>query len=84
MSDRPPLYRPYGSGDDDDRAPNPSFQADAMGSTIIAYLLTGPALFGGLGWLLDRWLGTGFFTPVGMVAGMALSLYTIWLRYGRT
>ncbi|KAB7746602.1 hypothetical protein GA707_01125 [Nostocoides sp. F2B08] len=55
-----------------------------MGSTIIAYLVTGPALFGGLGWLLDRWLGTGFFTPVGVVGGMALSLYTIWLRYGRT
>ena len=64
--------------------PSPTFQADAMGSTIIAYLLTGPALFGGVGWLLDRWLGTALFVPVGILSGMALSLYVIWLRYGRS
>ena len=84
MSDRPPAYGPYGSDDDAERGPSPTFQADAMGATIIAYLVTGPAFFGGLGWLLDRWLGFGVFTPVGVIAGMALSLYTIWLRYGRT
>ncbi|MGA8048025.1 MAG: AtpZ/AtpI family protein [Dermatophilaceae bacterium] len=83
MSDRPTNFRTSGS-DDDDRAPNPSFQADAMGATMIAYLVTGPALFGGLGWLLDRLLGLGVFTPIGVLTGMALSLYTIWLRYGRT
>jgi hypothetical protein len=55
-----------------------------MGSTIIAYLLTGPALFGGVGWLLDRWLGTALFVPVGILSGMALSIYVIWLRYGRS
>ena len=36
-----------------------------------------------LGWLADRWLGTGFLLPVGMLAGMALSLYVVWLRYGK-
>lgn len=71
-------------GPEEGDGPSPTFQADAMGSTIIAYLLTGPALFGGLGWLLDRWLGTAFFVPVGILAGMALSLYVIWLRYGRS
>lgn len=83
MSDRPPDVRTSGS-DDDERAPNPSFQADAMGATMIAYLVTGPALFGGIGWLIDEMLGLGVFTPIGVVTGMALSLYTIWLRYGRT
>ena len=38
----------------------------------------------GLGWLLTRWTDITLFIPVGMLAGMALSLYTIWLRYGRT
>lgn len=58
------------------------FASDQMASTVIAYLLTGPALFGGLGWLLDRWLGTGFIVLVGLLGGMAMSLYVIWLRYG--
>jgi hypothetical protein len=47
-----------------------------------AYLLTGPLTFGGIGWLIDRWAGTGWLTPVGIVGGMALSLYLIWFRYG--
>ena len=63
--------------------PSPSAQADAMGSTILAYLLTGPALFGGLAWLLSEWTGVTFFLPIGILVGMALSLYIIWLRYGK-
>lgn len=48
----------------------------------VAYLITGPFTFGGIGWLIDRWAGTGLLTPVGIVGGMALSLYLIWFRYG--
>lgn len=47
-----------------------------------AYLLSGPLLYGGAGLLLDRWLGTPFLLPVGIVVGMALSVYLIWFRYG--
>jgi F0F1-type ATP synthase assembly protein I len=47
-----------------------------------AYLLTGPLVYGGLGWLLDNWFGTEFLLPVGIVGGMGLSLYLIWFRYG--
>lgn len=47
-----------------------------------AYLLSGPLVYGGLGWLLDSWFGTPFLLPVGIVAGMALSVYLIWFRYG--
>jgi hypothetical protein len=47
-----------------------------------SYLLAGPLVYGGIGWLLDRWLGTAFLLPVGIVGGMALSLYLIWFRYG--
>lgn len=66
----------------DPTQPSPTAQADAMGSTVIAYLITGPLLFGGLGWLIDRWLGVTLFIAIGIIAGMGLSLYTIWLRYG--
>lgn len=66
----------------DPTRPNPVVAADAMGSAVLAHLITGPLLFGGLGWLLDRWLGTSAFVAVGIIVGMGLSLYTIWLRYG--
>lgn len=55
-----------------------------LANGVIAYLLAGPAGFGVLGWLLDRWLGTVWFLPLGVVLGMVLSMYVIWLRYGKT
>lgn len=64
------------------QGPSPVSQADAMGATIVAYLITGPILFGAVGWSIDRWLGLTGFVAVGIIGGMGLSLYTIWLRYG--
>lgn len=58
------------------------FASDQTSASVIAYLITGPAVFGGLGLLLDGWLGTGFLVVLGLLGGMALSLYVIWLRYG--
>lgn len=66
----------------DTAGPHPAAQADALGATVLAYLIAGPVLFGGIAWLVDRWLGTTFLVAVGVVVGLALSLYTIWLRYG--
>ncbi len=54
---------------------------EAAAWTVLSYLLTGPALYGGLGWLLDKWLGTTFFIVVGLLGGMALSIYVIYRRY---
>ncbi|WP_183062024.1 TMEM199/VMA12 family protein [Motilibacter peucedani] len=53
------------------------------GFGVLSYLLTGVFLFGGLGWLGDWLLGSRFLLPVGLVAGAALALYTIFLRYGQ-
>jgi F0F1-type ATP synthase assembly protein I len=49
---------------------------------VVSYLISGPVMFGGIGWALDGWLNTGFFVPVGILAGMAVSLYLVWVRYG--
>ncbi len=49
---------------------------------VVSYLISGPVMFGGIGWALDHWLGTGFFVPVGILTGMAVSLYLVWFRYG--
>lgn len=64
--------------------PSAAARSDAMGSTVLAYLLTGPALFGGIGYALDRWLNITGLVVVGILLGMGLSLYSIWLRYGTT
>jgi len=77
MPTEPPT--PPGSTSPEDGVPN----AEAHHAwRAFAYLLSGPLLYGGIGWLLDSWLGTQFLLPIGIVGGMALSLYLIWFRYG--
>jgi len=39
------------------------------------YLTSGVAMYGVLGWLLDRWLGTTFLVAVGILVGAGLGLY---------
>lgn len=48
------------------------------GSTMLGGLI----LYGGLGWLLGRWLGVTWLTPVGILFGAGLSFYVLWFRYG--
>lgn len=59
----------------------PASEGDAW--TIISYLLTGLIVWGGGGWLLDRWLGTTYLVLLGMLIGGGSSLYLIYLRYGK-
>lgn len=68
----------------DDDAHRPAAPlGEAVAWTALAYLLTGPLVYGGLGWLADRWLGTEpLFVLVGILGGMALALYVVWVRYG--
>lgn len=79
---RPPAPTQADRWSTETEGPSPTARADALGATVLAYLITGPVVFGGLGYGLDRLLGTGFLVVVGILAGMALSLYVIWLRYG--
>lgn len=53
-----------------------------IATDVIAYLLAGPLLFGGAGFLLDHVLNITLFVVIGLLVGMALSMYIIWLRYG--
>lgn len=53
---------------------------NALGSAVEIALL--PAVFGGLGYLLDEWLGTGPFLFVGLlVFAFAGMLVRTWLGY---
>lgn len=70
-----------GAGPPDPDAGHRRLEESAMWNAV-AYLISGPVVFGALGWFLDRWLSTGFLVVVGIVGGMAMSLYLVWFRYG--
>lgn len=51
--------------------------------SIVGYLLSGLIIWGGIGFGVDRWLGTNYFLLVGMLLGAGAALYLVWLRFGR-
>lgn len=55
---------------------------ESVGVSALSYLLSGPVVFALIGYGLDRWLNTSLMVPIGLLAGMALSIYLIWFRYG--
>lgn len=77
----------------DERPPRPASGASEgrygelagmdVGMRVLSYLIAGVLCYGGLGWLGDHLLGTGFLLPVGIVLGAAGGCYTIIRRYGR-
>ena len=50
--------------------------------SIIGTLVAGVLAWGGIGWLLDRWLGTEYLVAVGILLGAAGAFYLIIRRYG--
>lgn len=52
---------------------------------VIGLLLAGIIVWGGVGWLLDQWFGfNDLFLPIGMVLGVGIAIWLIYLRHGRT
>ena len=51
------------------------------GYNALSYLISGVLLWGGVGWLLDLWLGTRVFVGLGIVLGAAGGVAMVWLRY---
>jgi ATP synthase protein I len=47
------------------------------------YLVAGVGMYGFLGWLADRWLGTSFLVVVGILVGAGLGLYMTFARFNR-
>lgn len=47
------------------------------------YLVAGVGMYGFLGWLADRWLGTSFLVVVGILGGAGLGLYMTFARFNR-
>lgn len=72
----------------DDESPNGSdpghgVEGAGQGWTAIAYLIGGMAVWGVIGWLVDRWLDTdGIAIAVGVVVGTAGGVYLVARRLG--
>ena len=52
------------------------------GWAVTGTLISGMAVWGGAGWLLDRWWDITVFFPVGIIFGMAVAIYLVVKRYG--
>lgn len=64
-----------GADPDQDRPTGDPWQA-------FGYLVSGVLLYGALGWLGDRWWGTSFLLPIGIVVGVGLGMYLTFTRFG--
>ena len=53
--------------------------------SIFGYLISGLLIWGGIGYLLDKWLlpTHHYFALGGLILGAGASIYLVWLRYGR-
>lgn len=64
----------------DDTPPPPDSGA---GMVAVSYLIGGMLVWGGIGWLVDHWIGTkGIAMGIGAVIGGAAGVYLIARRFG--
>jgi hypothetical protein len=52
-------------------------------SAAPATLLGGMLVYGGVGWLLARWLHIPALLPIGLAGGLVFASYLVYVRYGR-
>ena len=55
-----------------------------QGYRILSIMIAGLIVYGGLGWLLDHWLGTAWFLPIGLILGIGLGVYYVVVRFGKS
>jgi ATP synthase protein I len=59
-------------------------RGEGVAWSALGSLLAGPIVWGGVGYLLDQWLGTGrVLTAIGVVVGSLTAFYIVYLRFGR-
>jgi ATP synthase protein I len=53
------------------------------GWSVFGYLISGMAVYGGIGWIAGRLAHLSFLFPVGMLTGLILGIVLILYRYGK-
>ncbi len=83
--DTPSERRLYSAGSmAGDSGPGNSMGGMSTGLTISVTLLSAVLVWGGVGYLIDRLVGTPkIFTAVGMLVGAASGIYLIYLKHGK-
>lgn len=77
------LHVDMGTQSSSDESPEPRRGGSTDdGMIVLSYILAGLILYGGLGWLGDHYLNTSWLLPVGLIVGLACSIYLIIKRYG--
>jgi ATP synthase protein I len=76
---RPPT--PGGSSGHDNRDRRDTWNSLDQSSVMTVELLGALFVWGGAGWLADRWLGTRpWLLGLGVAIGFAAGIYLVWLR----
>lgn len=60
----------------------PGASGMGQGWESLGTLLSGIIVWGGAGWLVDHWLGTSLFFPIGVLVGLAAAVYLVFVRAG--
>ena len=66
------------------QAPEPGPSNAGDGWRVFSSMISGMALYGGIGWLIGHWTGISIVFPLGMFLGIALSVLMIVLRFNRS
>ena len=48
------------------------------------YIVAGVGVYGVLGWLADRWLGTTYLVAIGILVGAGFGIYMTFARFNKT
>jgi len=67
--------RPPAAGPDDEPKGDPWH--------AFGYIVAGVVVYGLVGWLLDRWLGTEFLVAIGILAGAGLGISMTYARFNK-
>jgi ATP synthase protein I len=72
---------PASTGDEPPDRLRRAGEADAWNA--LSLILSGMLLWGGVGWLVSRWLDNRLPLAFGLVLGTGAGTALVWLRYGR-
>jgi ATP synthase protein I len=53
------------------------------GWTLFGYLISGMAVYGGIGWIVGHLTHVALLFPLGMLVGLGLAIVLIIYKYGR-
>ncbi|HUN30736.1 MAG TPA: hypothetical protein VMU95_01850 [Trebonia sp.] len=63
--------------------PDGAAAGPGVGSEAFSYIAAGLVAYGGIGWLVAHFTHIEIFLPIGMLVGVAISLWWVVYKYGR-